>query len=192
MDQVYKRVEDFTDLLQTNLMFFRGEIPRTYYYLAPWGKGADQNNHAEVATTNLIELTEQFRVFTIGGQSSYHTETVHQRSFLECVMEANTFQRVVRRLMGDERIWVYFSFPNYSVMTSLAKRVNNLALTIDRGEEFTHFWVEPRCRDECGRGTGYKNVDEVFTELILCWIVCKEFDTDPTADTILLEALKMS
>ena len=37
--ETYDSVKDYSDLLKTNLMFFRGELEETFYYLAPWGKG---------------------------------------------------------------------------------------------------------------------------------------------------------
>jgi hypothetical protein len=70
-DNIYHNVKTFKDLLNTNLMFFKGELSSTYYYLAKWGEGEDQNNHAIVSTNNLIQLTEKYNVFTINGQSSY-------------------------------------------------------------------------------------------------------------------------
>jgi hypothetical protein len=75
--QCYNNVQDFTDLLNTNVMFFEGKLLRTYYYYAKWGEGEDQNNHAIVSTNNLIQLTKFNRLFTINGQSSYTNMNVH-------------------------------------------------------------------------------------------------------------------
>ena len=46
IDNIYNNVGDFTDLLKTNIDFFSGELPNTYYYLASWGHGTDQKDHA--------------------------------------------------------------------------------------------------------------------------------------------------
>lgn len=69
--EYYKKVENFTDLLYTNIMFFEGKMSSTYYYFSKWGEGEDQNNHAIISTDNLLELTKKYRLFTINGQSSY-------------------------------------------------------------------------------------------------------------------------
>ena len=111
--ECYANVQDFTDLLNTNIMFFEGKLPHTYYYLAKWGEGEDQNNHAIVSTNNLIQLTKSYRLFTINGQSSYTNLNEH------------AIEMAVNKLMEIDHNCIYnmFSgcFDNYIIELNLLR-----------------------------------------------------------------------
>lgn len=205
LNSEYLKVKDFSDLLNTNLKFFKGDLQETYYYCSPWGKGDDQNNHAEVATKNLIELTEKYRIFTIDGQSSYSDKFIQQRSYLISYMEKETFEKIKEKLLNDNRICTIFfikkdqpkdssEFLNflknlftdeYYEVSSLSNSIKRLVLTLDREDPYS-VWT----RDIAARYDGnshYKNINSIIKESVYCLIVCKEWNKDPTADTILLE-----
>lgn len=205
--EIYSRVNTFSDLLETNLKFFKGELEETYYYGAPWGKGEDQNDHVEVATENLIQLTEKHRIFTTNGQSSYSDKVTDQRSYLICYMEKGTFERVKYSLLNDNRIWVIFFIKKenktildylksmfeegddyeYYELSSLEKKKTKIVLTLDCGSPYS-IWrrsIEERYENE----SNYENIKNIIKDSVYCLIVCKEWNKEPTADRILLDHL---
>lgn len=105
-NKVYKKVENFTDLLETNIKFFNRDIPCTYYYGATWGDGKDQNNHAIVSTKNLIELTQNHRIFTINGQSSY--TNMNEEAVEEATQKIEKIEKDIKNHRSD-----YFIFAEY-------------------------------------------------------------------------------
>ncbi len=198
----YKKVKDFTDLLNTNLMYFRGELCETYYYGAPWGKGEDQNNHAEVSSENLLKLTEKHRIFTTNGQSSYTDKTTDQRSYLSFYMEKETFTRVHKKLLEDPRIWTTFilksdnKFLNllcssfkYDEISSLSPDKKRIVLTLDCKEPYSVWTRDTEAREEF-ESSAFENINTILKETVYCFIVCKLWNTEPNADTILLNHLE--
>jgi hypothetical protein len=202
--QEYLKVKDFSDLLKTNLKFFKGELPETYYYGAPWGKGEDQNNHYEVSTQNLIKLTDKYRIFTTNGQSTYSDEVTNQRSYLISYMEPETFEKINKKLLNDKRIWTVFilknkekSFTenienmfnnNYIEISSLNNNIKRIILTLDCGSPYSVWRRDIEARDEYE--SCYENIKNIIKDMVYCLIVCKEWDTEPSADTIFLEHIE--
>jgi len=190
---IYLKVSNFSDLLKTNLMFFNGELQETYYYGAPWGKGEDQNDHALVSTKNLVELTEKYRIFTTNGQSSYNDFNTDQRSYLIFYIENKTYEKISNNLLNDKRIWCAFIFRKnknicdiFSIVSSLNDK-KRVVLTKDCGNPYS-IWTcngDAREYDE----TFYENINEIVKNTIYCIIICKEWNKEPTADSILLEHL---
>jgi hypothetical protein len=203
LNSEYLKVKDFSDLLETNIKFFKGEFEETYYYYSPWGKGEDQNNHAQVATQNLIELTEKYRIFTTNGQSSYSDKVTDQRSYLVYYMEKETFEKIKEKLLNDDRIWTIFfikkedggNFLNifknifsdkyYEVSSLKNIRIKRIVLTLDCGEPYSVWTRDSDARS--GDESDYKNIKNIINECVYCLIVCKKWNKDPTADSILLE-----
>lgn len=192
---VYKEVKNYSDLLETNLMFFKGEINETFYYLAPCGKGEDQNDHAIVSTNNLIELTEKYRIFTVNGQSSYSDYCTKQRSYLCFYMEENVFEKIYNKLRNDPRIWVIFygalenkdnEYDFYEIASIDTKL--QIVLTLDCDEPYS-IWKSKYCyryEDELS----YKSVNKILKGLIYCIIIRKDFCILPNADDVLIEHLR--
>lgn len=189
---VYKSIKDFSDLLQSNIDFFNGKLNETYYYGSPWGKGEDQNNHAEVSTQNLIELTKN-RIFTTNGQSNYYDKTTDQRSYLVCYMEKDTYNCIHKNLLEDSRIWTVFILAkeysiNYSEITSLSPKKKRIILTLDCKQPYSIWTRGLEAREEY-ETTVYDNVNNILKETVYCIIVCKEWNKGPSSDSILLEYL---
>ncbi len=203
----YINVKDFTDLLETNLMFFKGNIDETFYYCAKWGEGEDQNDHALVSTDILIKLTEKHRIFTVNGQTSYSDKTTDQRSYLICYMERDTFSKVKDNLLKDDRIWTFFiikkedenildklynlidEYSNYYEISSLDKSKTRIVLTLDCKEPYSVFRREIEARSEFEM-TEFDNINSILKDTVYCLIVRKEFNKGPNADEILLEYLE--
>ena len=192
---IYEKVKDYSDLLNTNLMFFKGELSETFYYGSKWGEGEDQNDHAIVSTKNLIELTEKYRIFTVNGQSSYSDKYTKQRSYLTFYMEEYLFEKIYNRLMNDSRIWVIFNGPvsdvsdvseyDFKEIGSDDSETKRIVLTLDCGEPYS-IWNSKYCyRYE--DNFSYDKVNNILKKLIYCTIIRKDFSEDPTADSVLLE-----
>ena len=196
----YKKVKDFSDLLQTNLDFFNGKMPETYYYGTSWGKGECQNNDAEVATKNLIELTKKHRIFTTNGQSNYYDKNTDQRSYLVCYMEKQTYNYVYKNLLDDPRIWAVFiltedhkilnlcSFVNYSEISSLLPNQKRIILTLECKNPY-RIWTRGLEAREEYETTKFVNINSILKDTVYCIIICKEWNKGPTADSIILEHL---
>lgn len=173
------------------------KISETYYYSASWGKGEDQNNHAEVATQNLIELTKKHRIFTTNGQSNYYDKTTDQRSYLVCYMEKQTYNSLYKKLLDDSRIWTVFiipeeynlsnlwSFINYKEITSLPPITKRVVLTLDCKESYSVWRREIEARQEYEM-TIFNNINNILKNTVYCIIICNK---EPTADSILLKHL---
>jgi hypothetical protein len=204
----YNKVKDFTDLLQTNLSFFKGDISETFYYDAKWGEGEDQKDHAIVSTNNLIELTEKHRIFTVNGQSSYNDVKTDQRSYLCFYMENETFEKIKNKLMEDNRIWTIFiikkeeiSFKylkeiffdyyetNYYEISSIKdKNKTRIVLTMDYKEPYSVWRRDLSCRLE-NETSIFENINSILKNIIYCIIIRKEFNKGPNTDEILLNHL---
>jgi hypothetical protein len=212
----YLKVKDFSDLLKTNLKFFKGELPETYYYYAPWGKGEDQINYDEAATQNLIKLNDKYRIFTTNCQScynnysdytNYENEIINRRSYLISYMEQETFEKINKKLLNDNRIWTIFILKkkeksfiehvenmfyifnnNYIEVSSLDKNKKRIILTLEYGSPYYVWTRDIEAREEFE--SCYENVKNIIKDMVYCLIVCKKWDTRPSADTILLEHLE--
>lgn len=193
--EVYDSVKDYSDLLNTNIMFFKGELEETFYYGSAWGKGEDQNNHAIVATNNLIKLTEKHRIFTVNGQSSYSDYCTKQRSYLSFYMEENTFEKLYTKLFNDKRIWVICNGPvlnikdyNFEEIGSVDPYIKSIVLTLDYEEPYSVFNKNYayRYEDDFSSST----INNILKSHFYCTIIRKDFCQDPNADDILLEHLE--
>lgn len=206
---IYESVTNFSDLLVTNLKFFNGELKETYYYIAPWGKGENQRNHANTSTNNLIELTEKHRIFTVDGQSSYTDKTTRQRSYLECYIEKDLFDRIKDELLSDPRIITTFiirhEYTNpiksffaeystdlrYTINSSIPKGKSIINLTMEDDRPYTNFRIDPIAfEDGLPRPSQYPHIRNILYDTIFCFIVCRDYSTPYTADKILLEHLR--
>jgi len=183
---VYKNIHTYSDLLETNIKFFNNEIDETYYYGGKWGFSEDQNNHADVATKNLIELTK-YGFFTVNGQSSYNDKYIDQRSYLIFYMHKDTFNNLQNKLLNDNRIWTVFILPDYSIISNYDKSKENIFLTLFNGKECTIFPIKSYMRDEYL--SNYKNIENILTNSVYCIVICKEFNKEPNSDQILLELI---
>lgn len=210
----YNRVKDFTDLLESNLKFFKGDLSETFYYYAKWGEGEDQNDHAIVSTNNLIELTEKYRIFTVNGQSCYNDEKTDQRSYLNFYMENETFEKIRYKLLEDDRIWTIFIIKkeeeensylkyfkcirevlfgyyetNYYEISSIDKSKTKIILTMDCKEPYSIWNRELDCRLEYETNI-FENINEILKNKVFCLIVRKEYNKGPNVDEILLNYFK--
>ncbi len=193
---MYSQVKTFSDLLETNLQFFRKEVEETYYYCAKWGEGEDQNDHALVATDNLIRLTRDYRVFTTNGQSSYSDWCTDQRSYLFCYLESETFNSVKQSLLQDPRIWAVFItreqgclFPKYTEISSLPSSTKRIVLTLDDKQPYSVWRRDNSIREEY-ESTEFPKVNEILHQTVFCVIIRKEWNKRPNADEVLLEHLE--
>lgn len=207
MNLTYNNVKNFTDLLETNINFFKGDMEETYYYFAKWGEGEDQNDHAIVSTEILIELTEKFRIFTVNGQSSYSDETTDQRSYLQFYMEKETFEKIKNKLLKDNRIWTIFiikkdeedifdklfkyfdEYYQYYEISSIDKETKRIVVTLDCKEPYSIYRREVEARAE-HEMTEFATINSILKNLVYCIIINKEFNKGPNVDEILLKYLQ--
>jgi hypothetical protein len=187
-------VKNYDNLLNTNLMFFRGEIDQTFYYGAPWGKGDDQNNHAIVSTNNLIKLTEKYRIFTVNGQSNYSDNYTKQRSYLFFYIEESMLEKIYNKLVKDERIWLICNRPVCNESSecleigSVDSSTNKIVLTLDNDDHYSVWDREHSYRYE--DNFSYETVSKILKSLFYCSIICKNFSEELNADQILLDLLE--
>ena len=172
--EIYNSVRDYSDLLETNLMFFKGDIEETFYYGTAWGKGEDQNNHSIVSTNNLIELTEKYRIFTVNGQSSYEDYCTKQRSYLCFYMEEDVFQKIYDKLLNDNSIWVVCNGPIDSKIEQIGSvdpEIDRIILTLDLDEPYTEWNKKHSYRYE--DNFSYNKVSNILKKLFYCFIIKK-------------------
>lgn len=186
----YKKVKDFSDLLKTNIDFFKGKISETYYRTS-------LNNYTEVSTQNFIELTKKYRIFTTNAQSNYYDKTTDQRSYIICYMEKDRFESVYKTLLDDSRIWSVFILAkeykilnlcysiNYSEITSLLPSQKRITLTLDCKQPYSVWTRGLEARKEY-ESTSYDNINKILKDTVYCIIICKEWNKGPTADSVLL------
>ena len=193
MNEVYKTVKEYEDLLKTNVDFFKNKLPRTFYYHEPWGEGSDQNDHAIKSTRNLIELNSSYRIFTHNGQSNYHDEYTTQRSFLDFYIEIDKFFELKPYLDTDNRIWYVADVPGVEEILSKfprkkGKEIEEMVLTYEGDEPFTFVnrmrFKNYRFSKEVEE---YPKILQIFNGLVSVSIICK-YDT--LADEVLLEHMK--
>ena len=183
----YSKVTTYSELIDSNLQFFEGKLQQTFYYSAQWGKSPDQNNHAELATGNLISLHKKYRVYTFNGQSNYE-DPEHdyiQRSYLGFLIEKEQLDKVHKKLINDFRIWTICTNPDYSIYGK-DEKFFMLDLTLDGGEACT-IWNFQTCSRPLDDMSEFDNVNKIVKKLITCWIICKDYCSPYTADQILLE-----
>ena len=82
----YLKIQNYDELLQTNIDFFNRKIDKTFYYDERWEYEED---HASTSTTSLIELARR-RVFTFNGQSA----DKHQRSYIEFFIPSEIVEKI--------------------------------------------------------------------------------------------------
>jgi len=59
--KIYEKVSNYNDLLETNILFFEGLMPMTFYHLSPI---------YDMETSKLKHITRKLKFFTMEGQSS--------------------------------------------------------------------------------------------------------------------------
>ena len=133
---VYEKVQDYHQLLLTNIAFLNSKLAHSFNYFARWGSpdAEDQNTHAQVATQNLITL-HQYGILTTNGQSAYceldtyippwekehngqivkggdiHHYSLRQRSYVNCYMPENMAVLLLPHLLNDKRICISMHYP---------------------------------------------------------------------------------
>jgi len=104
-------------------------------------------------------------------------ETYH-RSFLVCFLEDSIYHHVKKSLLEDQRVWVVFIEAFSNVEVSSLTNQKRIVLTLHRGEPFTE-WTRHEYHGELN--------DNVY-----CFLVCKEWSGELSADWILWEHLNKS
>ncbi len=184
----YSNVKTYQDLLDSNIKFFNGTLKKTYYYLAPWGEGEDQNDHAIKSTNNLIKLHQLYQVYTVDGQSNYSDPEYgyYQRSYLGFLVEISTLSKVYEKLLNDPRIWLICTLSNGNTIGSDIDSIEPIDLTLDADEPYT-VWSSVTCLRPHDNMSEFENVNKIIKKLVSCWIICRDFCTPHTADQILVE-----
>ena len=88
-NKIYKHVSNYDDLLTTNLLFLKGEIPMTFYHMSPI---------YDINMKKLEAITKHFRYFTTEGQSSKCTSEEKQKNYLMGIIENDKLYDLVSRL----------------------------------------------------------------------------------------------
>ena len=135
-EKVYSKVENYYQLIATNIAFLKSKLPRTWYYGERWGS-PEAEDHADVATNNLIKLHE-YGVMTVNGQSSFCEKNVYippwqridektgeirkggdihdysssQRSYVVCYIPVSMAETLLPYLLLDKRIYVSMHWPD--------------------------------------------------------------------------------
>lgn len=194
INQLYKTVKNYEDLLKTNVHFFEGKLPGTFYYLAPWGEGSDQNDHLSKSTRNLIKLNSKYRIFTHNGQSNYKDEDIIQRSFIDFYIEIDKFYVLKELLDTDNRIWYVADLPGGEIISKFPskkgkKEQKEIVVTYDGGKPYT---IVNRTTFEDYRFSkqveDFPNILEIFKSLVSVSIICK--NNNILADEILLKYME--
>ena len=197
----YTKVKDFSELLQTNIDFFKGKLKEPYYHWYPWKSTEDQDNHCEILTKNLINLHQIYRIFTTDFQTSFSDKNIDQRSYLVCYMEKKTFNSIYKNLLDDTRIYTIFivkqyqssinysNYSNYSEITSLSPKQKRVVLTLDRKEPYSVWTRGIEARKEY-ETTTLDNINNILKDTVYCMIICKEWNKNPTAESILIENIE--
>ena len=125
----YTKVKDFSELLQTNIDFFKGKLKEPYYHWYPLKSTEDQDNHCEILTKNLINLHQIYRIFTTDFQTSFSDKNIDQRSYLVCYMEKKTFNSIYKNLLDDTRIYTIFILKQYQSSINYSNYSNYISFS---------------------------------------------------------------
>lgn len=195
-DRVYTGVNTFDDLLNTNVMFFKRELPSTFYYADKWGNVGDQTHVNEKTTNIMIELAKR-GIFSIEGQSGYcdEKEGTIQRSYIQFFTTVDIANQLKHALFNDSRIWVAMEFPDGQVVENITKDDDDdddiVVLTYDGGDPFTTFHLETLGENR-KHISKYGNINAmVENELVCCMVIDrKECNDTMNVDEILLNHMR--
>jgi hypothetical protein len=220
LKKVYDKVKTYDDLVKTNIMFLKGDIPATWYYFEKWGTGGDQQTHATAPITKSLLAIHDAGIFTEGGQSAHchkkkyyapwHDANIvatEQRSFLAGVMPVELARELLPILKADKRIYVEMIFPqnegNFSnipykhVADGWPKEFTATRVKTSEGK-----WIsELKGSDEqdykikmkyYNTNRKFPNVDKILRQQAVFEIDARTYCKGPEVTTILLEALDKS
>lgn len=126
VQEMYQNINTFDQLLQTNLLFFQGKIPMTFYHYTPV---------YDVDLNSLIPLTKK-GIFTMNGQSSLCTKDVLQKPYLMGLIHNDTWNQVIQKLLKSRE----FYFQSYTFSTEDYQNTfpkEKYVVTLEDGKPFT-------------------------------------------------------
>lgn len=214
--EIYLKVQNFNDLLITNIMFFEGNLLKTYYYSESWGKGKDQNNHAILSTNNLIKLTKH-RLFTINGQSSY--TNFNELNIIKINNKIKYFSKYcfcnlyIKKLYKDLKkeekkitiqrsyLFFYIEKETYEFLFKKLKKDKRIwyyiiapnMVSIHNIPYSKIYFTDEHTAFTIDNNwrkyekSQYKNINEILDKLYLCMVCCKKYSTPYTIEDILIE-----
>jgi hypothetical protein len=97
--EIYKKVSNYDQLLDTNILFLKGLMPMTFYHLSPI---YDMN------TQKLQKITKKFKFFTMDGQSNQCTDSEKQRPYLSGIIKTDQLYPIIHQL--KKQSGYYFSY----------------------------------------------------------------------------------
>ncbi len=141
LDQYYKNVKTWDDLIQTNIDFIEGRQPYTFYYCTTFHDHAYRDGTYKIEE-DLLRLHKEFGIFTENGQNSVFTPTHKQRGYLDFVCQKD--QALVDRLLADQRIYTFVRSENTDGTSEIEHNCpDRIDLTLPYGAVFSlQLWEE--------------------------------------------------
>ncbi len=113
---------------------------------------------------------------------SQKNKIIQQRSYLEFFVEPLVLNKIKNYIINDSRIWYCIIGPNKLIDTNMPRS------KIFLGNNNNFYTTVSEQRDKYK--SIYPNINKILDSLYLCMVVCKDFQTEYTADDIMMECMK--
>jgi hypothetical protein len=171
----YLKIQNYDELLQTNIDFFNRKIDKTFYYDERWEYEED---HASTSTTSLIELARR-RVFTFNGQSA----DKHQRSYVEFFIPSEIVEKIYAFMEVDPRVWVHFEWKNGLSWSSVDSK--KVALTRTDKKKVCTEWKNVIGGSRIGGLWNYPNIDAILSEMAYGIVISRHYNKGDAGQILL-------
>lgn len=105
LEERYRSVKSYSDLIDINIDFLLNKVPYSYYYHGPFGDCAD---HAP-RRSYLVDLHRLFGVYSINGQSNINEECYIQHSYLDFVVKPSLATKLTSYLLSHPELYTCIS-----------------------------------------------------------------------------------
>ena len=182
---IYSSVEDWNDLIETNLLFLSGEIEETFYH------GGKLNSETTYFLNDIIELNKK-GLFTYTSQPYVYNK---QRSYLSFHCERKLIKKLLNKLKENKKI--YFSCrTDDEYIDNIKQDRLNLSRKKRRGKwiRYTNWW-KSHCSEtpelESLAQDDYPNVHELLEDTASFEVIANNFKEDVSIPNIVLNYMNI-
>jgi hypothetical protein len=102
IDDMYRAVKTWDNLIDTNLLFVTGKIKETFYQYGPLN---DETTEDPEFLQDIVRLNEK-KIFTTGSQPF---ELDEQRSYIDVHCDATMGEKIFKRLLNNDLVHICYA-----------------------------------------------------------------------------------
>jgi len=174
IQNIYKNVKTWGDIIETNINFLEGNQKITFYYSNEFHDDF-YNENLWIIENDMFRLNREFHIFTHEGQSSMIShDNIVQRGYIAFVCQKNS--AFIDRLLEDDRI---YTFAREEYTDGRSRIIHNcpdeIALTQPHGSKFKIDTYDQDDNEIISLTSKFPDIQSLFENATHVFVMMREF-----------------